>query len=56
MKIITIIEDNPITGVKYGAVEKPESCIDIQGAYKKTQEKIRAMRTAKIRKENTKKK
>ena len=30
MKIVTIIEDNPITGVRYGTVEMPEYNNNIQ--------------------------
>ena len=30
MKILTIIEDNPITGVRYGMVEVPEYNNNIQ--------------------------
>ena len=28
MQIVTIIEDNPITGVRYGTVQMPESYSD----------------------------
>ena len=32
-KIVTIVEDNPITGVKYGTVEIPETPIEIKRAH-----------------------
>lgn len=56
MKITTIIEDNPITGVKYGTVVIPEIGKKIQHNYKRTQEKIRALQSVKLRRENTKQK
>ena len=32
-KVVTIIEDNSITGVRYGTVEVPETPVDIKRAY-----------------------
>lgn len=30
MKIVTIVEDSPITGVRYGVVEIPDNCLEIR--------------------------
>ena len=54
-KIVTIIEDNAITGVKYGTVEIPETPIEIKSASERFQ-KTRTARTTKIRGERTKNK
>lgn len=54
-KVVTIIEDNAITGVKYGTVEIPKTPIDIKHANARFQ-KTRTARTTKIRGERTKKK
>ena len=55
VKVIGMIENDPITGVKYGIVEANESVTEINRAcdqFKKT----RAARTTKVRGERTKKK
>lgn len=54
-KIITVIEDNSITGVRYGTVEVPGTSINIKKA-KQQFEKISAQKTRKIRSERTKNK
>ena len=54
-KVVTIIEDNAITGVKYGTVEIPETLTEIKHASERFQ-KTRTARTTKIRAERTKKK
>ena len=54
-KIVTIVEDNPITGVKYGTVEIPETPIEIKRAHD-TFKKTQRAHTAKVRGERTKKK
>lgn len=53
MKIVTIVEDNPITGVKYGLKEIPETPVT-KMTYKRAQDKIRATRATVLRRENTK--
>lgn len=60
MKIVTIVENNPITGVQYGEVEVPDTTSSskksaIQSAVRQI-ESITKSRVAKIRKNNTKKK
>ena len=60
MKIVTIIENNAITGVQYGTVEVHDTVIStpkdaIQSATQQI-ENIRKSRIAKIHKNNTKKK
>ncbi|MDW2975202.1 MAG: hypothetical protein R8M70_04125 [Alphaproteobacteria bacterium] len=52
-EVVTIIEDNPITGVKYGTVEIPETTIEIKSASERFQ-KTRTASTTKIRGEHTK--
>ena len=54
-KVIGIIEDNAITGVKYGTVEVPQTPIEIKRAHEQFK-KVRSARTAKVRGERTKKK
>lgn len=58
MKVITIVEDNAITGVQYGTVEVPEQgkkLSRVARAYKRIQ-KIQESRAALQRIERTKKK
>lgn len=54
-KVVTIIEDNSITGVRYGTVEVPETPVDIKRAYKQA-ERIKTQQKRKIRSERTKNK
>ena len=54
-KVIQIIEDNGITGVRYGTVEIPETPTTIKQAQKQF-EKIQSAKTHKVRSERTKKK
>ncbi len=54
-KVITVIEDNSITGVRYGTVEVPETPTNIKRTYKQV-EAIRTQQKRKIRSEHTKKK
>ena len=59
VKVIKIVEDNAITGVKYGTVEIPETALDLESAkseYDSARAKIRAARNKKIRAERTKNK
>lgn len=55
VKTIGIIENNSITGVKYGTVEVPQTPIEIKRAHEQFK-KVRSARTAKVRGERTKKK
>ena len=55
VKVVKIVEDNSITGVRYGTVEVPETPIEIKRANERFV-KTRAARTAKMRGERTKKK
>ena len=58
MKVITIIEDDKITGVKYGTVEIPETqnkTIRSKRVYKQVQ-KVREMYADRVRAEHTKNK
>ena len=54
-KVVTIVENDPITGVKYGTVELNEKPIKIQRAHD-TFKKAQRAHTAKVRGERTKKK
>lgn len=54
-KIITIVENDAVTGVRYGTVEIPEQSSNIKRAQKQF-EKISAQKNRKIRSENTKRK
>lgn len=54
-KVVTIIENNPITGVRYGTVEVPQTPVDIKRAYQQA-ERIKTQQKRKIRSEHTKKK
>lgn len=54
-KVVTIVENDPITGVKYGTVEMHEKPIDIKRAHD-TFKKAQRAHTAKVRGERTKKK
>lgn len=54
-KVITVIEDNSITGVRYGTVDVPETPTNIKCAQKQFA-KISAQKTRKIRSERTKQK
>lgn len=54
-KVVTIIEDNSITGVRYGTVEVPQTPVDIKRAYKQA-ERIKTQQKRKIRSERTKNK
>lgn len=57
VKVIKIIEDNSITGVKYGTVEIPETGTDIKHTNAQKQfAKLRTQKTQKIRNEHTKNK
>lgn len=55
VKVVGIVENDFITGVKYGTVEVPETPIEIKRAHEQFK-KTRAARTAKVRGERTKKK
>ena len=55
VKVIQVVEDNSITGVRYGTVEVPETPIEIKRAHEQFK-KVRSARTAKVRGERTKKK
>ncbi len=57
MKVIRMIEDSPVTGVKYGLVEKDENIVDLaaqraQHRYNKVMQKKREI--IKTRANNTK--
>lgn len=54
-KVIKIVEDNAITGVRYGTVEVPQTPVDIKRAYQQA-ERIKTQQKRKIRSEHTKKK
>lgn len=54
-KVVTIIENNHITGVNYGTVKVPETTVDIKRAYQQA-ERIKTHQKRKIRSEHTKKK
>ena len=54
-KIIGIIENNSVTGVRYGTIEIPEPSTNIKRTYKQV-EAIRTQQKRKIRSEHTKKK
>lgn len=59
VKVIGIIEDNSITGVKYGTVEVDESVSKIKSAksaYASAVAKVQTTRAKKIRSEHTKRK
>lgn len=58
MKVITIVEDNAITGVQYGTVEVPENRKKLSRAARAYQhiQKIQENRAALQRMERTKKK
>ena len=57
VKVIKIVEDNSITGVKYGTVEIAETPLEIKRAHAQdTYKKAHKAFTAKIRGERTKKK
>lgn len=60
MKVVTIIENNAITGVKYGTVEVPDTVISTpkDAILSATQQikNIKKSRIANIRKNNTKNK
>ena len=55
VKVIKMIKNDPITGVEYGAVEVPETPIEIKIASERFQ-KTRTASTKKIRNERIKKK
>lgn len=55
VKVIKIVEDNSITGIKYGTVEMPETPIEKKRAHD-TFKKVQRAHTAKVRGERTKKK
>ncbi|MBO5946587.1 MAG: hypothetical protein J6Q44_00390 [Alphaproteobacteria bacterium] len=58
-KVIAIIENNHITGVKYGTVEVADNTSTIEtakSAYDSARAKIQSARTKKIRGERTKNK
>ena len=58
-KVIGIIEDNSITGVKYGTIEVDENTTKIErakSAYDSAVAKVQSARTKKIRGERTKNK
>ncbi|MBQ4070233.1 MAG: hypothetical protein IJD52_02565 [Alphaproteobacteria bacterium] len=56
VKVIKIIEDNGITGVRYGTVEVPQTPIENKRTAIERFKKTRATCAAKIRGERTKKK
>lgn len=59
VKVIGIIENDPITGVKYGMVEVDEKVSEIErakSAYDSAAAKVQATRAKKIRGEKTKNK
>lgn len=59
VKVIGIIEDNSITGVKYGTVEVDEYVSNIESAksaYDSAVAKVQTTRAKKIRSEHTKRK
>ncbi len=59
VKVIGIIEDNPITGIKYGEILIDENVSKIErakSAYDSTVAKVQATRAKKIRSEKTKNK
>lgn len=56
-KVVTIVEDNPITGVKYGTVDIPETPTKIEHTpvhAQKMFQKAKSAHTNKIRSERTK--
>ena len=55
VKVVGIVENDSITGVRYGTVEVPETPIEIKRAHEQFK-KTRTARTAKVRGERTKKK
>lgn len=58
-KVIGIIENNSVTGVKYGMVEVDEKVSEIErakSAYDSTVAKVQSARTKKMRGERTKNK
>lgn len=55
VKVVGIVENDSITGVKYGTIEVPETPIEIRRAHEQFK-KVRSARTAKVRGERTKKK
>lgn len=59
VKVIGIIENDPITGVKYGTIEVKENVSKIEqakSAYDSAATKVQATRAKKIRNEKTKNK
>ena len=59
VKVIGIIENDPITGVKYGTIEVDENTTKIEqakSAYDSAVAKVQATRAKKIRSERTKNK
>ncbi len=56
VKVIKIIEDNGITGVRYGTVEVPQTPVENKRTAIERFKKTRATCAAKIRGERTKKK
>lgn len=59
VKVIAIIENNHVTGVKYGTVEVADNTPTIENAksaYDSARVKIQSARTKKIRSERTKNK
>lgn len=59
VKVIGIIENDPITGVKYGTIEVDEKVSEIErakSAYDSAIAKVQSARTKKIRGERTKNK
>ena len=57
MKVVDIVDNNIITGVRYGTIEvhAPEIPHDAARAYARVQ-RVQAMRSKKIRNEHTKQK
>lgn len=59
MKVITIIENDNITGVKYGTVEIPDVPSNIENDARRAFERVQKTRAARVRRnraENTKQK
>ena len=59
VKVISIVKDDPITGVKYGMVEVDEKVSEIErakSAYDSAVAKVQSARTKKMRGERTKNK
>lgn len=61
VKIITIVKNDPITGIEYGTIEVPETEIEISdkkyaAAYADAMARVQSVQTQKFRGNNTKNK